>query len=364
MLARTHMARACLAAALAVAGCDYARIALADADADAISDAPVDAATCTDGARRCEGNVVTECRSTLWATVESCDGYCGDGACIRPPSCGGGVATCGPAATDTCCRSLPVPGGTFSRSYDGVSSTFTDPRFRATVSGFHLDRYEVTTARFQAFVDAYPADQPQLGAGRNPHDAGDPGWLPEWTVQLPATRAALVSDLGCAGMAQVSSAAVGCVSWLVAQAFCIWDGGRLPTEAEWNYVAAGGDEQRVYPWSSPASSTAITSANAIYTSPTLTLDRPGTRSPAGDGRWGHADLAGNAWEWVFDYYVSPYATTTCVDCANYTVSQFRVNRGGSYANTAAEVITSIRGASSQTLPGKTIGFRCARNPAP
>jgi len=353
---------ACVAVALAAHGCDYARRTAVDPGDSPAVDAAVDAATCSNGTRRCAGNVVTECHDAQWVAIESCDSYCGGDACVNPPSCGGGAATCGPAATDPCCRSLAVPGGMFSRSYDGVSPTFTDSRYHATVSSFHLDKYAVTAARFQAFVDAYPADQPTVGAGRNPHDAGDPGWLPEWTTQLPATRAALVVDLGCSGSPQVSVSAVRCVSWVIAQAFCIWDGGRLPTEAEWNYAAAGGNEQRVYPWSSPPASTAITGAQAIYAA--TAPDRPGTRSPAGDGRWGHADLAGNVWEWVYDYYATPYPTTTCVDCANYTVSQFRVNRGGSYANTAAAVITSIRGASSQTLPDKTIGFRCARNPTP
>ncbi|WP_438023210.1 formylglycine-generating enzyme family protein [Sorangium sp. So ce233] len=41
---------------------------------------------------------------------------------------------------------------------------------------------------------------------------------------------------------------IRCVSWSVAFAFCAWDGGRLPTEAEWNHASAGGSEQREYPW--------------------------------------------------------------------------------------------------------------------
>ena len=41
----------------------------------------------------------------------------------------------------------------------------------------------------------------------------------------------------------------------------------------------------------------------------------GSKSPQGDGKWGHADLAGNLWEWTFDYWQTPYQNP-CIDCAN------------------------------------------------
>src|SRR6185369_11301256 len=107
---------------------------------------------------------------------------------------------------------------------------------------------------------------------------------------------------------------VNCLDWYEAHAFCIWDGGFLPSEAEWNYAATGGDQQRVYPWSSPPSSTAMDSTNAVYDGAPLLV--VGSKSAGGDGRWGHADLTGSVAEWNLDWYASPYASP-CADCANF-----------------------------------------------
>jgi formylglycine-generating enzyme required for sulfatase activity len=115
----------------------------------------------------------------------------------------------------------------------------------------------------------------------------------------------------------------------------------------------------VYPWSSPPTSTLIDATHAAYNGAAV-ASFVGSRSPAGDGRWGHADLAGNAAEWTLDLYASPYVSNTCKDCANLDQDQGagRAVRGGAYYN--ADVSSGQRGAMKPTVLSSGVGARCAR----
>ncbi len=287
------------------------------------------------------------------------------GPALPATSCIGLAATCGPASSGDCCESSVVPGGAYNRS--------NDVSYPATVSSFRLDVYEVTVGRFRAFVEAgkgTKASPPAAGSGAHPRIAGS-GWDSAFDASLPADTAALKTALVCEPTTSNNmwsdapsgkeTEPMNCLNWFDAFAFCAWDAGRMPTEAEWNYAAAGGNEQRVYPWSSPPGSTAIDSTYASYA--TTTVSPVGHFSPKGDGKWGQADLSGNVFEWVLDSYVSPYPTP-CADCANLVPAATRVMRGGNFSDTSPtnllNLLTATRYNPAPAGRGTHNGARCAR----
>ena len=289
-------------------------------------------------------------------------------------SCAKLAATCGANGNDMCCNSPMVVGGMYYRSYDVAndveSGGISAP---ATVSSFRLDKYEVTVGRFRAFVNAGKgthASPPEQGAGHHETIDGG-GWDPTWSASLAADTPTLKTLLKCDATYQMwtdnpgdntENRPMNCITWFEAMAFCAWDGGFLPTEAEWNYAAAGGDQQRAYPWSDPAGVLTPPYGYASYYCfgdgtpgcASTDLVAVGTK-PAGDGRWGQSDLAANVWEWTLDAYTA--YSTPCTNCINIADRWSRVIRGGSSVNIAERLRTSARSGVTElyTRPGATAG---------
>jgi formylglycine-generating enzyme required for sulfatase activity len=261
-----------------------------------------------------------------------------------------------------------VPGGTFNRY---IEDDLEIP-YPATVSPFYLDKFEVTVGRMRQFVSVYEQFKPTLqpGVGRSEHIDDDTGWRS--TFDLPADKAALVELLkGEASdvtpceqptwldtVGQNNDLPINCVTFNVAYAFCIWDGGgRLPTEAEWEFAAAGGEAQRTYPWKAADSGQPITSEYATYNSPSAVAVGI---TPRGDARWGQSDMAGNVAEWVLDYASGGYPET-CQDCVNGVTASLRGFRGGGYPLDESSATASVRDFLDPTDIRKFLGFRCARD---
>jgi formylglycine-generating enzyme required for sulfatase activity len=336
-------------------------------------------AECHPGTSRCfedaahSVNTLQQCSASMTWVPVGCDaGAICNGVGCGGQSCDGIASVCGRDGDESCCTQLLVPGGQFKRDDDNGVTT-TGGGGSATVSDFLLDKFEVSVIRFRKFVDAYPGSRPQAGDGAHPAVPGS-GWQSAWDSLLPPDGPSLVNELYCSPIyatnhsqywaPNINPLPITCVSWQVAFAFCAWDGGRLPTEAEWNYAASGGAEQRVYPWSTPPTSMDINANEAAYwTCPTCPLGNPvpvGSRW-MGAGRWGHLDLAGNAWEWVRDEYSSTYVVP-CDDCIQLVGdgSGQHIVRGGSFGDTPALVVSSSRLPLSD-MALMNVSFRCARD---
>jgi formylglycine-generating enzyme required for sulfatase activity len=328
------------------------------------------------GLAACAGNVQMDGvpPSTTDAGVEAGR----DAGASTPPSCERGAPgadrTCGPEGRDDCCATGRVPGGSFDREYDGVQ--FSEHLAPATVSPFDLDVYEITVGRFRAFVDAYPASKPRPGDGAHPL-IPDSGWQAGWPIAENAE--ALRKVLAAPGEncvqptwtdvpADKEHLPINCLTWYELFAFCAWDEGRLPTAAETIFAAAGGDEQRVFPWSVPPKSTVLDETYAVYhntENPKPPPPPPGSgpapvgTHPKGMGRWGHLDLSGNIDEFVLDY--SGITPVPCTDCANLTsLDGTRAAHGGGWWQW--ENALWVAGAPGGTTKrDHNYGARCARD---
>jgi formylglycine-generating enzyme required for sulfatase activity len=312
-----------------------------------------------------------------------------------PPSCragGAGMTNCG-ASSESCCTSIEVPGGTFFRNYTNIASLDGGVGYEsnpATLSGFRLDKYLVTVGRFRQFVSAWNGGSgytPPSGSGKHTHlnggqgvvdelDAGyEPGWLTSDNVNVAPTD----SNLGCNRYQATWTSTAGtqenlpinCVTWQEAYAFCIWDDGFLPSEAEFGYAAGGGSQQREYPWGSADPGTASqyaifnclypTRVDAGYCTDVSNIAPVGTAT-LGAGLWGHLDLSGEEQQWVLDYddaYQDP-----CSDCADLSNlgGIYRVYRGSSYEMIKLYLPATYRDYYTPTMRNVAIGFRCARTP--
>jgi formylglycine-generating enzyme required for sulfatase activity len=171
---------------------------------------------------------------------------------------------------------------------------------------------------------------------------------------------------------------MSCVNWYEAYAFCIWDGGFLPSQAEWEYAAAGGSQQREYPWGSTDPGTASqyaiygdgqigdTDDNCYYPSlgPCIGVSNiaPVGTPALGAGLWGHLDLAGNVEQWVLDCYPVWGFLNPCTDCVSFENCGSRMVPGGLFDLGSSMLINASDVGIDPMSRQVGTGFRCARTP--
>jgi formylglycine-generating enzyme required for sulfatase activity len=321
------------------------------------------------------------------------------------------MTNCG--GCESCCTSLEVLGGAFYRTYDldpnigganwiapdGGATGLAD---LATISTFVLDKYDVTVGRFRQFVEAWNGGAgytPPAGSGKHTHlnggkgllDVSSPGngpayetgWNPSDSSAIAPTNANLACDpqyaTWTAEAGSNESRPINCLTWIEAYAFCIWDGGFLPSDAEWEYAAAGGNEQRTYPWGSadPGTENQYAIYGCFYPSGPPGFNCSGGVSniahvgtvAAGAGRFGQLDLAGEMYQWSLDwsaqYGFTDAGMAPCSDCAYVTGTAGRVVRGGDFLEGEAALLSPFRNFLGVVTGGGRdfgVGVRCARSP--
>lgn len=211
------------------------------------------------------------------------------------PSCDGRTGAgndCG--AQESCCARALVPeGDVLYRKLDA------GPGDKRHVRAFYLDKFEATVGRFRAWI---AAGQPVPAAGDVLYDDGE-GHVLKW----PAS-AKVQDEKRLEGWKRYDTWTGGDdrrpknnITWFTAEAFCRWEGGRLPTDVEWTRAARGGEEDRPYPWGDGAPSPEMAVYNCMGDGKgacALVDILPVGSRPKGIGRWGQYDLAGSMFEWT------------------------------------------------------------------
>ena len=219
-------------------------------------------------------------------------------------------------------------------------SAFADesPEHPVELSGFWIDRTEVTNTQYQACVQDGACQLPE-----NPNTMSGAEYFsdPRY-AQYPVIW----------------------VRWDQADAYCRWAGGRLPTEAEWEY-AARSPHAWLFPWGNTFDSTRLNYCDQRC--PLGPKDSgyddgypetsPVGSYPSGASWCGALDMSGNVREWVADWY-GPYRAVDVANPNGPPSGDSRIPRGGSWLDLADNLRSTNRGANAPDYSRHKVGFRC------
>ena len=203
---------------------------------------------------------------------------------------------------------MSIPAGSFMMGCSPGDIECGDrekPRHSVNVKGFQMMATEVTQGQYQSVIGANPSNFKNCG----------------------------------------STCPVEQVNWNEAKAFCSKIGGRLPTEAEWEYAARAGTGTKFYCGDNRLDSDAWFNENSGSKTHPAKQKQPNA--------WGLYDMLGNVWEWVDDCYSKDYNASP--DCS------LRVLRGGSWYYVAWYERVSNRDRNNPDARDNDIGFRCSRD---
>ncbi|MDD5627887.1 MAG: SUMF1/EgtB/PvdO family nonheme iron enzyme [Elusimicrobia bacterium] len=248
----------------------------------------------------------------------------------------------GPADGRAAVDWVRISSGTFLMGSEAAPNS--SPRHQVLVRSFELARTPVTFRQYRACVAAQRCTPPHV-ADETCLGFTSSGWTKD---PLPLEF-------------QGDDQPVVCVDWEQAGAFSRWVGGRLPSEAEWEYAARSQGRDAAYPWGDEAP----TCDRAVFDDGREGCGRSATwrvcSRPRGNTEQGLCDMAGNVMEWMQDAYHSSYlgAPGEC-DVWEDPEAAKRVVRGGSWYNGNSLLPATARGGVVPDLPSRLIGFRPMR----
>lgn len=220
-----------------------------------------------------------------------------------------------------------VPAGKFTRGSNLADDE--KPIRKIYLNAFYMDKYEVTVGQYAKYLEVTDMEEP-----------------PDWdTMNQPQHQTRPVVN----------------VSWEDAVNYCKWAGKRLPTEAEWE-KAARGEDGGIYPWGNEAPTRLLANYGRSDWNDHMALAPVGSFE-AGKSPYGIYDLAGNAWEWVFDWYEHDfYAKSPGKNPIGPAKGEEKVVRGGSWLYVSEFLRSAHRFNAQPSNRHFGYGFRCAKTP--
>lgn len=233
------------------------------------------------------------------------------------------------------------------------------PEHRVTLSAFWIDQTEVTNEQFCIFLNKN-GNQTENGTKWLESGAGSRGIV---YGKIEVVDGRFRPQAGFENHPVIE------VSWYGAKAYCSWAGGRLPTEAEWEY-AARGPKGFVYPWGNTFDGTKLNYRDSSFAFEGFEQDATfndgnplWTRigSYSGGASWCRAlDMAGTVWEWVSDWWsADSYAHSVAKNPTGPNTGTLKIGRGGSWYDPRWHVRAAYRkGLTPSSYRIHWIGFRC------
>jgi formylglycine-generating enzyme required for sulfatase activity len=239
-----------------------------------------------------------------------------------------------------------IPEGNFiygSREDDKEAANWEKPQQTILLPSFYIDIYPVTNRQYCLFLNELKPEEKELKEWIELS-----GSYKKERCRISKKRGNYVVELG------YEDYPVIYVSWFGSKAYADWCGKRLPNEVEWEKAARGTDGRK-YPWGDEFDTNLCNSIESGIKHTT-----PVTAYPEGKGPYGCFDMAGNVWEWCFDWF-DENNDKTGNRLKGPETGTNRVVRGGSWVDDAYLCRASFRNVSQPSDRWNDCGLRLARN---